>query len=397
LLTSDSIGYHSFLLPNSLEDSKEANHSLPSCLVSRLTDVPHQPDTDNECSLSMAQEQAYAIANVSASSAGDATGSTEAQQLLDAFWPKVIEDIKKLTTQDFKNQELPLARIKKIMKLDDDVKSMMISAEAPILFAKAAEIFITELSLRAWIHTEDNKRRTLQRNDIAMAISKYDQFDFLIDIVPREEMKPSTKRAPGGLATINALQMSGGLLDGGITAAAVSQDQVQYILQQSIPQTIAASPAGAQQIQVIQTPQGNFALINGQLIPVQLPQNPSQQSQPPPTASGGDATGGTAGTLQLASTPTGQQGAAIQFVAFQGPNGEIQHIPVQALNQVRMPVQGQPGQQILIHAPTAGGTAPSGVQHPYQITAGGQQFIVQSGIGTTTQDSSQNPGLDDHE
>ena len=38
----------------------------------------------------------------------------------------------------------------------------MISAEAPVLFAKAAEIFVSELSLRAWIHTEDNKRRTLQ-------------------------------------------------------------------------------------------------------------------------------------------------------------------------------------------------------------------------------------------
>lgn len=44
----------------------------------------------------------------------------------------------------------------------------MISAEAPVLFAKAAEIFISELSLRAWIHTEDNKRRTLQvcHNDL---------------------------------------------------------------------------------------------------------------------------------------------------------------------------------------------------------------------------------------
>ena len=69
-----------------------------------------------------------------------------------------------------KHQELPLARIKKIMKLDEDVK--MISAEAPVLFAKAAEMFITELTMRAWIHTEDNKRRTLQRNDIAMAITK---------------------------------------------------------------------------------------------------------------------------------------------------------------------------------------------------------------------------------
>lgn len=45
----------------------------------------------------------------------------------------------------------------------DSISSVqMISAEAPVLFAKAAQIFITELTLRAWIHTEDNKRRTLQ-------------------------------------------------------------------------------------------------------------------------------------------------------------------------------------------------------------------------------------------
>lgn len=69
----------------------------------------------------------------------------------------------------------------------------MISAEAPILFAKAAEMFVSELSLRAWIYTEENKRRTLQKNDISQAVAKYDQFDFLIDIVPRDEIKP-TKR-----------------------------------------------------------------------------------------------------------------------------------------------------------------------------------------------------------
>lgn len=125
---------------------------------------------------------------------------------------------------DLKNQVLPLARIKKIMKLDDEVK--MISAEAPMLFAKAAEIFIHELTLRAWVHTEDNKRRTLQvgylliypnkflfiytipslilsfqRNDIAMAITKYDQFDFLIDIVPRDEIKPTRIKEEGVVRT----------------------------------------------------------------------------------------------------------------------------------------------------------------------------------------------------
>jgi len=65
----------------------------------------------------------------------------------------------------------------------------MISAEAPVLFAKACEIFILELTLRAWMHTEENKRRTLQRNDLAMAITKTDVFDFLIDIVPRDDIK----------------------------------------------------------------------------------------------------------------------------------------------------------------------------------------------------------------
>lgn len=55
------------------------------------------------------------------------------------------------------------------MKLDEEVK--MISAEAPVLFSKAAEIFITELTLRAWIHTEDNKRRTLQVRIVLATIS----------------------------------------------------------------------------------------------------------------------------------------------------------------------------------------------------------------------------------
>lgn len=61
--------------------------------------------------------------------------------------------------------------------------------QAPIVFAKACEIFILELTLRAWMHTDECKRRTLQRNDVAVAISRSDTFDFLIDIVPREEAK----------------------------------------------------------------------------------------------------------------------------------------------------------------------------------------------------------------
>ncbi|KAM7485639.1 hypothetical protein LguiA_001648 [Lonicera macranthoides] len=103
---------------------------------------------------------------------------------LQNFWTKQQQDIEKTT--DFKNHSLPLARIKKIMKADEDVR--MIAAEAPVIFARACEMFILELTLRAWNHTEENKRRTLQKNDISAAITRTDIFDFLIDIVPREEV-----------------------------------------------------------------------------------------------------------------------------------------------------------------------------------------------------------------
>lgn len=107
------------------------------------------------------------------------------QQQLQMFWANQMQEIE--NTTDFKNHSLPLARIKKIMKADEDVR--MISAEAPVIFAKACEMFILELTLRSWIHTEENKRRTLQKNDIAAAISRTDVFDFLVDIIPRDELK----------------------------------------------------------------------------------------------------------------------------------------------------------------------------------------------------------------
>ncbi len=77
---------------------------------------------------------------------------------------------------------------------------------APVLLAKACEspylkrprgpfcadgpaftVFITELTARAWQVAEQHKRRTLQKSDVAGAIVGADMFDFLLDIVPREE------------------------------------------------------------------------------------------------------------------------------------------------------------------------------------------------------------------
>lgn len=107
-------------------------------------------------------------------------------QALERYWiqqQKEIEQLDIKTEQEFKNHnDLPLARIKRIMKSDEDVR--MISAEAPVLFAKACEMFVLELSLRAWVASERAKRKTLQREDIDYAIAHTEIFDFLAGLQP---------------------------------------------------------------------------------------------------------------------------------------------------------------------------------------------------------------------
>jgi nuclear transcription factor Y gamma len=104
---------------------------------------------------------------------------------LNKFWKdqlQVVQAYSQQTEQDFKtHNDLPLARIKRIMKSDEDVR--MISAEAPVLFAKACELFILDLSIRSWNYSQLHKRRTLQKEDIREAIQKTDIFDFLVDVI----------------------------------------------------------------------------------------------------------------------------------------------------------------------------------------------------------------------
>jgi hypothetical protein len=105
-------------------------------------------------------------------------------EALSRFWTGQAVEMDSLdigTEQDFKNHnDLPLARIKRIMKSDEDVR--MISAEAPVLFAKACEMFILELTIRSNSCAEKQKRRTLQKEDVEAAIKVTETFDFLVDL-----------------------------------------------------------------------------------------------------------------------------------------------------------------------------------------------------------------------
>ena len=151
---------------------------VSSSTASGISGVPHHPG-----------QPTPSMATVPPATSADQPDSIEFQNHLQAqlttFWKGQLEEMQKLpigTEHDFKNHnDLPLARIKRIMKSDEDVR--MISAEAPVLFAKACEMFILELTLRSWNYSESNKRRTLQKDDIQTAIKKTDVFDFLVDVI----------------------------------------------------------------------------------------------------------------------------------------------------------------------------------------------------------------------
>ncbi|XP_058474939.1 nuclear transcription factor Y subunit gamma isoform X3 [Solea solea] len=311
-----------------------------------------------------------------------AAGS-DAQQTLQSFWPRVMEEIRNLTMKDFRVQELPLARIKKIMKLDEDVK--MISAEAPVLFARAAQIFITELTLRAWIHTEDNKRRTLQRNDIAMAITKFDQFDFLIDIVPRDDLKPPKRQeemrqsvAPAEPVQYyftlaqqpGAVQVQGaqGQQPGAQTATTIQPGQI-IIAQPQQGQMLQG--ATMQQLQQVQLQSQGTPITSA---PVTMQVGEGQQVQIVQAAQGQAQTaqGQTMQVMQQIITNTGE----IQQIPVQLNTGQLQYIrlaqPVSGAQVVQGQIQTLANAQQITQAEVQ-----QGQQQFNQFTDGQQLYQIQ--------------------
>ncbi|OAE18530.1 hypothetical protein AXG93_625s1200 [Marchantia polymorpha subsp. ruderalis] len=85
---------------------------------------------------------------------------------------------------EFKAHPIPLARIRRIMRADADVN--MISAETPVLFARACEMFIEDLTARAWKKAQESGRRTVNKSDIVQIVSGTKILDFLDDILPPE-------------------------------------------------------------------------------------------------------------------------------------------------------------------------------------------------------------------
>lgn len=87
-----------------------------------------------------------------------ADNEKDIDKILKEFWERTLQEIQ--ASQPSTKYSLPLARIKKIMRFDEDVN--MVSQEVLRMFDKCCVFFIQELTLRAWQSTLDSDRKTIK-------------------------------------------------------------------------------------------------------------------------------------------------------------------------------------------------------------------------------------------
>ncbi|KAL4807832.1 histone-fold-containing protein [Aspergillus unguis] len=80
---------------------------------------------------------------------------------------------------------LPISRIKKIIQLDDDI--VQCSSNATFVVAMATELFIQYLVEQGHnvVKSERKPRKTIQYKDLATAVSRIDNLEFLADVIPK--------------------------------------------------------------------------------------------------------------------------------------------------------------------------------------------------------------------
>ncbi|XP_023638801.1 nuclear transcription factor Y subunit C-10 [Capsella rubella] len=84
-----------------------------------------------------------------------------------------------------KKPDLPLATVKRVMKSDPNVK--MVSWKGPVLLAKASEMFIQEVTLRAWRQTQSRSRTTIRSCDIHAALRSSVIYNELVNLLSVEQ------------------------------------------------------------------------------------------------------------------------------------------------------------------------------------------------------------------
>eukprot|EP00742_Colponemidia_sp_Colp-10_P004327 GILJ01004616.1.p1 GENE.GILJ01004616.1~~GILJ01004616.1.p1 ORF type:complete len:373 (+),score=61.45 GILJ01004616.1:65-1183(+) len=90
-------------------------------------------------------------------------------------------------TEEEKKGSLPIARVKRIMKVNDEVNH--IGGEAAIAVAKAAELFLEHLARSSFKRTKVEGRKTVQVIDMVNAVQSRKSLDFLPPLFVRHKKK----------------------------------------------------------------------------------------------------------------------------------------------------------------------------------------------------------------
>lgn len=97
------------------------------------------------------------------------------------YWASKNEEVESEENGFFKH-ELPLARIRKLMRVEEDVKN--VANEVPSLLSKATQAFIEEVTFKALDRAFHRKKRIVQKGDIHDVISSSQIYDFLHFLLP---------------------------------------------------------------------------------------------------------------------------------------------------------------------------------------------------------------------
>jgi DNA polymerase epsilon subunit 4 len=97
-----------------------------------------------------------------------------------AISPVAPDSFKRKNESPVKKINFPAAKIKAIMKADDEVA--MISSDAVLAMSAATELFLQELADAAWKHTSRDSRKTILYKDVANAVESSIEFEFLNDV-----------------------------------------------------------------------------------------------------------------------------------------------------------------------------------------------------------------------
>jgi nuclear transcription factor Y gamma len=105
--------------------------------------------------------------------------SLSEQQMIEEFWRKKQEEIEVI--KDFGERTIPMTSLKKVICAEKG--KMVMTSDIPTFMTKACEIFVQELSIRAWMCACSHNRSIILDSNIAKEIASIKSYDFLNDVL----------------------------------------------------------------------------------------------------------------------------------------------------------------------------------------------------------------------